>query len=48
MLYKEALGRKTKLSKSTETKCITTVTRGIAIVTGPEDNPCIGHRKMTK
>ena len=34
MLYKEALGRKTKLSKSTETKCITTVTRGLTIVTG--------------
>ena len=26
---------------------ITTVTRGITIVTGPEDNPCIGNRNMT-
>ena len=48
LLYKEALGRKIKLSKNTETKCITTVTKGIAIVMGPEDNPCIGNRTMTK
>ena len=48
LLYKEALGRKIKLSKNTETKCITTVTRAITIITGPEDNPCIGNRNMTK
>ena len=47
LLYKEALDRKIKLSKNTETKCVTTVTRGITIVTGPEDNPCIGNRNMT-
>ena len=40
-LYKETLGKKIKLSK-------TTVTRGITIVTGPEDNPRIGDRNMTK
>ena len=27
---------------------ITTVTRGITINTGPEDNLCIGNRNMTK
>ena len=48
LLYKKALGRRIKLSKNTETQCITTVTRGITIVTGPEDNPCIGNRNMTK
>ena len=40
-LYKETLGKKIKLSK-------TTVTRGITIVTGPEDNPCIRNKNMTK
>jgi len=48
LLYTEALGRKIKLSKNTESKSITTVTKGITIVTGPEDNPCIGNRNMTK
>ena len=48
LLYKEALGRKIKLSKNTKTKCIATVTKGVTIVTGPEDNPCIGNRNMTK
>ena len=48
LLYKGALGRKIKLSKNTKTKCITIVTKGITIVTGPEDNPCIGNRNMTK
>ena len=48
LLYKEALGRKIKSSKNTETKCITTVTKGITMVTGPEDNPCIGNRNTTK
>ena len=48
LLYKEALGRKIRLSKNTRTKCITTVTKGITIVTGPEDNPGIGNRNMTK
>ena len=48
LLYKEALGRKIKLSKNTKTKCITTVTKGVTIVTGPEDDPCIGNRNMTK
>ena len=48
MLYKEALGRKIKLIKNTKTKCITTVTRGITIISGPEDNPCVGNRNMTK
>ena len=45
LLYKEALGRKIKLSKN---KCITTVTKGITMVMGPEDNPYIGNRNMTK
>ena len=35
LLYKEALGRKIKLSKNTEIKCITTATKGITIVKGP-------------
>ena len=35
LLYKEALGRKIKLSKNTEIKCITTATKGITIVMGP-------------
>ena len=42
------LDRKIRLSKNTRTKCITTVTKGITIVTGPEDNPGIGNRNMTK
>ena len=44
LLYKEALGRKIKV----EQKHITTVTKGITMVTGPEDNPCIGNRNTTK
>ena len=35
MAYTEALGRKIKLSKNTESKSITTVTKGIIIVMGP-------------
>ena len=48
LLCKEALGRKIKLSKNTETKRIAIVTKGITIITGPEDNSCIGNRNMTK
>ena len=29
-------------------RAVTTVTRGRTIITGPEDNPCIGNRNMTK
>ena len=35
LLYKEALGRKIELGKNTETRLITTVTKGITVVIGP-------------
>ena len=40
--------QKVRLSKNTKTRHITTVTRGITTVTGPEDKPCLGNREVTK